>query len=130
MSNINGNTTLASNRDKMDRFLDRLRVSGNVFLSCKAAGVSRRTVYNWRNRWATFRDEWDDALEEACDILEMHAWKRATEGQSDKMIMFLLKAYRPQRFKENLRIEVSEIDNAIEQELARLADTGKSSISG
>jgi len=78
----------------MDRFLDRLRNSGNVRASCKAAGVPRRTIYNWRSKWVTFADEWDDALDDACDILEAEAWKRAVDGQSDRLLMFLLKAHR------------------------------------
>lgn len=102
---IGTNGTLASNREAMDRFLEKLRNSGNVRLSCRAAGVPRRTAYNWRDRWVTFRQEWDEALEDACDILEGEAWKRAIEGQSDRLLMFLLKAHRPDKFKE--RTEVS-----------------------
>jgi len=30
--------TLAGNREAMDRFLEKLRASGNVRLSCRAAG--------------------------------------------------------------------------------------------
>ena len=108
MENGNGtNGTLTSNRPAMDRFLARLRNSGNVRLSCTAAGVPRRTVYNWRNKWATFRDEWDEALEDACDILEAKAWERAVDGQSDRMLMFLLKAHRPDRFKDRSETDVN-----------------------
>ena len=102
---IGTNGTLASNREAMDRFLEKLRNSGNVRLSCRAAGVPRRTAYNWRDKWVTFRQDWDEALEDACDILEGEAWKRAIEGQSDRLLMFLLKAHRPDKFKE--RTEVS-----------------------
>ena len=107
MTDSSTNGTLASNREAMDRFLDRLRNSGNVRLACKAAGVPRRTVYNWRNKWVSFHDEWDEALEDACDYLEGEAWRRATEGQSDRLLMFLLKAYRKDKFADKQEHEVT-----------------------
>ena len=100
MASYGTNGTLMGNRPAMDRFLDRLRNSGNIRLSCKAAGIPRRTVYNWRDKWSTFRTDWDDALEDACDALEAEAWRRATDGSSDRLLMFLLKAHRPNKFKE------------------------------
>ena len=96
--------TLTSNKDTMDRFLDKLRNSGNVRMACKAAGVPRRTVYNWRDKWSTFADDWDEAIEEACDVLEGEAWRRAVEGQSDRLLMFLLKAYRKERFGDSVDV--------------------------
>ena len=105
--NGNGtNGTLASNRAAMDRFLSKLATTGNVLLSCKAAGVPRRTVYNWRSKWATFRAEWDEALEDACDILEWEAWKRAKDS-SDRLLMFLLKAHRRSVYGDRQEIDVT-----------------------
>ena len=109
MSKKSTNSTLAKNRKKMDLFLDKLRNSGNVRLACQAAGVSRRTIYNWRNKWITFAEDWDEAIEEACDVLEGHAWKRATKGQSDRLLMFLLKAYRKEKFSD--RREITGVNN-------------------
>jgi transposase-like protein len=79
----------------MDAFLERMRQSGNVFLSCRAAGVPRRTIYRWRDRWSTFAAEWDEAKEDAVDKLDAEAWRRATEEASDRLLMFLLKAHKP-----------------------------------
>ena len=77
------NGTLAGNREAMDAFLDRMRQSGNVYLSCRAAGIPRSTVYRWRAKWSTFAAQWDEAKEDAVDRLDAEAWRRATEGQSD-----------------------------------------------
>ena len=104
------NGTLTSNREAMDRFLECLRDSGNIRASAKAAGIPRRTAYNWRERFVTFRNEWDDAVEDACDILEETAWRRAVKESSDRLLMFLLKAHRPDRFKERSQVEHSGQD--------------------
>jgi len=79
----------------MEKFIDRMRSSGNVRLSCTAAGIPRSTAYYWRDKFKTFAKAWDDAKADAVDVLDAEAWKRATEGQSDRLIMFLLKAHRP-----------------------------------
>ena len=102
--------TLTRARPKIDAFIDKLRNSGNVRLSCNAAGVNRSTAYNWRDKWATFAAEWDEALEDACDILEAEAWKRAVNDKSDRLLMFLLKAHRPDKFKERTATELTGAD--------------------
>lgn len=103
------NDTLAGNRKAMDRFLERLAQTGNVMLSARAAGVPRRTVYRWRDKWSTFADEWGEALDEAVDTLEGVAWKRAAK-QSDRLLIFLLKAHRPDFYKERRALEHSGKD--------------------
>lgn len=100
------NRTLAGNRHKMDAFLEALAASGNVYVACKRSGVPRRTAYDWRKRWKTFADEWQDALDDALDKLEGEAWKRA-KVQSDRLIMFLLKAHRPELYSDRVKMEHS-----------------------
>lgn len=100
------NGTLASNRAAMDRFLQKLRESGNVRLSCEAADVPRTTAYRWRRTWATFDAEWQDALDDALDLLEADAWRRARKS-SDRLLMFLLKAHRREVYGDVMRQEVS-----------------------
>ena len=90
----------------MDRFLDRLRQSGNVRLACQAAGIPRRTAYNWRGKWSTFSDEWQEALDDALDILEGKAWERAAQ-HSDRLLMFLLKAHRRDVYGDKQELDVT-----------------------
>jgi hypothetical protein len=98
------NGTLAKHRDDMDRFLEKLRESGNIRLACEAADINRRTVYRWRDRFATFADEWDEALDDALDLLEGEAWKRARK-QSDRLLMYLLTAHRPEKYGDKVRVD-------------------------
>ena len=109
--NSNGtNGTLAGNREAMNRFLAKMRDSGNVRLSCQAAGIPRTTVYRWRDKWSTFAAEWDEAKEDACDILEGEAWKRAVKGQSDRLLMFLLKAHRREVYGDSIDLRHGSTD--------------------
>lgn len=105
-----------------DRFLTVLRETCNVSEAAKAAGVGRRTVYEWRDADTAFRSSWDEAEQEAADKLEREAWRRAVEGTdkpitfqgaitatykeySDRMLELLLKAHRPEKFKERVSTE-------------------------
>src|SRR6267378_2205910 len=84
---------------KREKFLDSIRESGNVRAACVAASVGRTTAYRWRDEDATFAAEWDMALDDACDLLERTAWQRAHES-SDTLLIFLLKAHRPEKYRE------------------------------
>ena len=73
-------------------------------LACQAAGVPRQTAYDHRTSDAAFKAQWDAAVEEACDILEDVARQRAVE-MSDTLLIFLLKAHRPEKYRETVRKE-------------------------
>jgi hypothetical protein len=100
------------------KFLTALRNSGNVRASCNAADVPRRTAYNHKNKSKEFAADWDEAVEDACDYMEGEAFRRAMQGvekpvtvagereiikdYSDSLLMFLLKAHRPGKFRERV----------------------------
>lgn len=105
--------------DRRERFLAQLRRCGVVALAADAAGISRSQAYRTREGSAAFREAWDTALEDATDGLEAEARRRALEGwdrpvfyqgqcvgavreYSDPLLMFLLKAHRPDRFRERV----------------------------
>lgn len=112
-------------------FLRHLSKSGNVSESSRIAGVERSTLYSWRDADVVFAKEWECALEDAVDILESEARRRAVEGYdelvlsggrmicdsngspvtrrkySDGLLSFLLRAHRPSRFGDTDRDEKS-----------------------
>jgi len=98
--------TLANTEAKRAAFIAALRNSGNVRASCNKAKISRRTAYNWRNRWAAFAAEWAEALEDSCDVLEAEARRRGM-AVSDRLLMFLLKAHRPEVFGDKAKVDIT-----------------------
>lgn len=102
---------------KTEKFLVRLARTGNIALACRAEGIGRTTAYEWREADEAFRLAWDVALEEAADLLEKEANRRAVAGirkaklykgkivhwekeYSDSLLIVLLKAARPAKFRE------------------------------
>ena len=80
-----------------DRWLTVFRNSANVRVACEAVGVTRDAAYGRRRTHPTFRAAWDAAEQDAVDTLEAAAWKRARDT-SDKLLMFLLQAHRPEKY--------------------------------
>lgn len=80
-------------------FLTELRASGNVRQACEAAGIRRTAAYDYRDDEPAFRAAWDEAMEDACDELEKIARERASR-MSDTLLIFLLKAHRPEKYRE------------------------------
>lgn len=81
------------------RFLDELESTANVAGACRAARISRTIAYAWRAQDPVFAAAWEDALNNALDDLEQEAFRRAREG-SDQLVMFLLKAHRPDKYRD------------------------------
>ena len=96
-------------------FLGSLASTGVVLIACKAAGVSRMRAYRERKRSAAFAGRWDDALDGSADLLEAGARRQAmgharpvyhrgaavgaVEQYSDRLLMFLLKGARPEKYR-------------------------------
>jgi hypothetical protein len=112
-------------------FLEALRNTGNVSTSCQIAGLPRSCVYDWRAADPEFAADWASAVELGCDALEDEAVRRGCEGHlrpvfhrskeigaireySDTLLIFMLKARRPAKFKDNyLPPQISATDNTI-----------------
>lgn len=95
---------------------------GNVSRACKAAGVSRDAAYDHQRADPAFAAQWADALEQAADWLEREAWRRAVKGVdkpvyqkgakvgtvrefSDPLLIQLLKANKPDKYRENVAMQ-------------------------
>lgn len=90
------------------RFLKNMRDFGVVRTACDYASISRRTAYAHRESDPQFKQDWEDALEDAIDDLERVARARG-KTKSDRLIMFLLRAHRPGLYREQKRIEVDDV---------------------
>ena len=98
-------------------FFDQLALTCNITQSAAAIGVSRQHVHHLRRTNKDFAKSWEDAIDRATDALEAEARRRAMEGfkrpifyqgekvgdetlYSDPLMITLLKAHRPEKFRE------------------------------
>ena len=58
-------------------FIERFKATGNVALAAVGAGVTRQNAYQTRSRNKKFRRQWDEAIEQAVDLLAAEARRRA-----------------------------------------------------
>ena len=61
-------------------FLRNLTLHGVVGTAAQHAGMSRKLAYDWRNRYVTFRNDWDEAVNTALDRLETRVYQHAMQG--------------------------------------------------
>jgi len=123
-------------------FISALAQTGNISEACKDADIGRRTAYDLRERSEEFAALWKDALDEACDALEKEARRRAKDGvvntifykgepvgeehqYSDTLMIFLLKAHRPEVYRErmeslNISLTAEELANLPDEQLDEL----------
>lgn len=98
-------TPRAAERAKR-QFLQTLEETISVAQACRVAGIDRMTATHWRELDAEFAEAWQAALDAALDDLEHTAQQRAHNG-SDLLLMFLLKANRPAKYRESVKHELT-----------------------
>jgi hypothetical protein len=110
---------------KKEAFLAALAEGDSIVGACKVAEIGRSTAYEWRELDQTFHLGWEQALEASTEKLEREGFRRAIDG-SDTLLIFLLKARRPQIYRERYdgpgpkpRRKLS-LDHLNEEELASL----------
>jgi hypothetical protein len=69
-----------------DAFLDALGNGLSVTGAASAAGMGRRTAYQWRATDHEFAAAWDLAVESGTDLLEDVAWQRAVKGNAEPVV--------------------------------------------
>lgn len=118
----NAKLSASVHHKRQQNFLVAIRRTGNITRAAEEAAVARSAHYDWMND-PGYAEQFRDAMEEARDRLEAECWRRAVEGveeptgwyqgaaggtirkYSDSLLMFLTKAARPERFRENYALE-------------------------
>jgi len=106
---------------KKRAFLAAYALQGTITSAAEAAGVSRQMHQKWMRK-DNYRVAFEAAYEEFCEKLELEAIRRAHDGWdepvyqggelvghkrkfSDALIQFLLKGAKPDKYRDNQKIE-------------------------
>jgi hypothetical protein len=92
--------------DWKPKFLEALAAGMSVSQAAKTAGVNRKNLNLARKADKAFSEEWGAALESGTDALEAVAVERA-KSYSDQLLMFMLKARRPDVYGDKQKLEIS-----------------------
>ncbi len=129
--------------DPQRAFLAVYGEMGVIRRACKVAGVGRSSHYEWMEDNPAYRAAFEAAKEDAADALEAEVYRRAVKGvkkavgwykgvaggyvreYSDLLLMFQLKALRPEKYRERVdvrgvlaHLDVSQLPDEL---VARLA---------
>lgn len=109
---------------KRNLFLHWLARTGNVTRAAEKAKVNRTHMYQVRQEDETFAAAWQEATVIAVERLELEARRRAEQGvlepvyyqgekvgavrkYSDTLLIFLLKAHKPEKYRDHASLELS-----------------------
>jgi hypothetical protein len=113
-----------------EMFLRAYSESGCVTTAAQVAGISRGRVYQWQEEDDQFAVAFREAGVAATESLEQEAWRRAHDGvaepvyqhgkqvgtiqrYSDQLLMFLLRARAPERYRDRVDVNVAPIIKAV-----------------
>jgi hypothetical protein len=108
---------------RKDAVLQAYVEAGTVAGAARAGGISRQTFYDWIESDPSFANAVVMCRQELADDLEAEAFKRAREG-SDTLLVFLLRAHRPERYRDRHVIEVVSPDvvSRLEQQASAILE--------
>jgi len=127
--------------------LAALAITGMITRAAEAAGIARCTHYAWLKSDPVYAEGVEEAMEQAVDVLEAEAARRAVEGveepivvggkvvkgddgkplyrrkYSDVLLIFLLKGARPDKYADRRQIKQNTHVSAepLATELAKLS---------
>ena len=138
-------TTSDAFTPKMRQFLVSYRELGSIRHASEAAGCSRSMHSTWVKQSPAYAAAFAAAKEDAIEVLEQEARRRAVEGvtepvgwyrgtaggtvqrYSDTLLIFLLKGLKPETYRERVEVRASvfaklNMERLPDAVIARLAD--------
>lgn len=103
---------------KKRAFINQLREKATVYHAALVSRISRKTAYQWYQRDQQFAEAWEDAVEDAVDVMETSVYERALAGDN-LLSMFWLKRYRPQ-FRDKVQVDIQVINEEIQERMRQV----------
>lgn len=107
-----GVTAGLTREEREDEFLRLLSEGVKVRNAANAVAILPTVLYRKRRDNPAFAKAWDDAQRIKVGHLIAEAERRAMTG-SDKLLMFLLTNYAPDKFKKASTLEISNPDGSL-----------------
>lgn len=123
--------------------MELVRITGNVAYACAQIGISRQRMYDLRGEDKKLAKDWEEANTAGVESLEQEARRRAFSGvkrvdvsydkdgkvrhrkvvteYSDTLLIFLLKAHKPNKYRDVVRVESVDVSKLSDEELEALA---------
>lgn len=80
--------------------------NGSIAEATRTLNISSQAVYDYKLRNPSFATALKAAREEAVEMLEAVAFKRAQQG-SDRLLMFMLEHLKPETYRSRLQIDLA-----------------------
>jgi predicted DNA-binding protein YlxM (UPF0122 family) len=118
---VNNDTNIQTLHYKKRKFLEHYEKLCVIGKAAAAAGVSRQAIYDWLEKSKEFKTAFESVRKNITEMLEQEAIRRAYEGidepvyykgdvcgavrkYSDTLLIFLLKANDPEKYREKHEI--------------------------
>jgi len=96
---------------KMQEFLEAYAVTGRVVHACAIAGIHRDTHYYHLETNPAYRAAFEQVQQQLPDMIEDEIFRRAIDGESDALLMFLARGAMPDKYRERATVDVSATVN-------------------
>lgn len=115
ISDIVGTPTQKGTRAQLRVFLDSYAATGRVRRACEVAGISRELHYHKLASDLAYKKAFTQIHQQLADVIEDELFRRAIEGESDAVLMFLARGFMPDKYRDRALIEHAGTINLAER---------------
>jgi hypothetical protein len=92
---------------RMRVFLEMYAITGQIQHACRIAGIDRKTHYNKLAGDPAYQKAFAEAQKQLADVVEGEIFRRAIDGESDALLMFLARGFMPDKYRDRTSVEHS-----------------------
>jgi len=118
-------------KNKENMLIALEKTLGNISLSCKKIGISRRAFYNMKNNDPVFAKEVEEIKEVALDFAESKLLENVKDNKEASIFFFLKTQGKSRGYverTENVNVEVDEFIDKTDEELREAIEKSKKNV--
>ena len=101
------------------------KAGGFISIACKSLGCTRKTIYNYMDKYPELKEQVSDIREHYLDIAEASLIQKVKDGKTPELIFYLKTQGKKRGYTEKSEIDVTTNGKAITDIKIEVIDTGK-----
>ena len=102
------------NKYTLDQIKDAINKAGGfISIACKSLGCTRKTIYNYIDKYPELKDVVNDIREHYLDIAEASLIQKVKDGNTPELLFYLKTQGKKRGYVEKQQIDLSSGDNQI-----------------
>ena len=102
-----------------------IKAGGFISIACKSLGCTRKTIYNYLDKYPELKEQVSDIREHYLDIAEASLIQKVKDGKTPELIFYLKTQGKKRGYTERSDIDITSGGKSISEIKIEVIDTNK-----